>query len=99
VRRRHALLGGLAALGAVGLGVPGLIRATRPRPADSPAEQCAAILRILDDQAERDRLSAAGRARVLTSHSWPNSMKRLDAIIDRCIAGYRTRSLVQAQVS
>jgi glycosyltransferase involved in cell wall biosynthesis len=67
--------------------------------ADSPAEQCAAILRILDDQAERDRLSAAGRARVLTSHSWPNSMKRLDAIIDRCIAGYRTRSLVQAQVS
>jgi sugar transferase (PEP-CTERM/EpsH1 system associated) len=67
--------------------------------ADSPAEQCAAILRILDDQAERDRLSAAGRARVLTSHSWPNSMKRLDTIIDRCIAGYRTRSLLQAQAS
>jgi uncharacterized protein len=38
VRRRHALLGGLAALGAVGLGVPGVIRATRPRPADSLAE-------------------------------------------------------------
>ena len=67
--------------------------------ADSPAEQCAAILRILDDQAERHRLSAAGRARVLTSHSWPNSMKRLDTIIDRCIAGYRTRSLLQAQAS
>jgi sugar transferase (PEP-CTERM/EpsH1 system associated) len=46
-------------------------------------EQAGAILRILEDSAERRRLSAAGRSRMLTHHAWPASMRRLDAIIER----------------
>jgi hypothetical protein len=46
-------------------------------------EQGAAILRILEDPAERRRLGAAGRSRMLTHHAWPSSMQRLDAIIER----------------
>jgi TRAP transporter TAXI family solute receptor len=38
VRRRHALLGGLAALGAVGLGVSGLVSASRARAVDALTE-------------------------------------------------------------
>jgi polysaccharide biosynthesis protein PslH len=40
-----------------------------------------AILRVLESPAERARLAAAGRARVLSHHSWPSSMQRLDALI------------------
>jgi sugar transferase (PEP-CTERM/EpsH1 system associated) len=54
--------------------------------ASSPDEYAAAILRILDDPVERQRLSRAGRARMLSHHSWDKSMQRLDAIIDRCLA-------------
>jgi hypothetical protein len=39
----------------------------------------------LEDRAERQRLAAAGRARMLTHHAWPSSMRRLDAIIERVI--------------
>jgi len=53
--------------------------------ASAPADARDAILRILDDPAERRRLSAAGRARILSHHAWPSSMKRLDAIIARCV--------------
>lgn len=38
-------------------------------------------LRILDSTKERERLSAAARSRVLTNHSWPSSMQKLDGII------------------
>ena len=54
--------------------------------ADTPTELCNEVLRILENYAERARLSQEGRARVLTNHAWPNSMKRLDAIIDRCVS-------------
>jgi len=54
--------------------------------ADTPAELSDAIVGVLSDPASRGRLSDAGRARVLSNHAWPNSMKRLDAIIDRCLA-------------
>ena len=53
--------------------------------ADTPQEVCAAVLRLLDDPAERARLAQAGRARVLSHHAWPSAMKRLDGIIERCI--------------
>jgi sugar transferase (PEP-CTERM/EpsH1 system associated) len=56
--------------------------------ADSPAGYAQAILRILDDPAERKRLAVAGRERMLTSHAWPNSMQRLDGIVERCLAGW-----------
>ena len=54
--------------------------------ADSPEETCAAVLRLLQNRAERERLAAAGRARVQTHHSWPGAMARLDGIMARCVA-------------
>lgn len=54
--------------------------------ADSPAETAAAVLRLLDDAGERQRLSAAGRNRMETHHSWAGSMARLDTIIEWTMA-------------
>ena len=45
-----------------------------------------AILRIVENPAERQRLSIAGRARMLSHHAWERSMQRLDGIIERCRA-------------
>lgn len=67
--------------------------------ADTPAEQCEAILRLLEDPTERQRLSLAGRKRVLANHAWPNSMQRLDTIIDRCIENFAPSSPLRAQSS
>lgn len=53
--------------------------------ATAPEEICDAILRILESPSERTRLSRMGRARVISHHAWPSSMRRLDAIIDRCL--------------
>lgn len=44
-------------------------------------EFVARVLSVLESPAERRRLSEAGRARVLSNHSWPSSMQRLDALI------------------
>lgn len=54
--------------------------------AATPAEQVEAALRVLENPAERRRLSEAGRARMLSNHSWPHSMRRLDRIIERCLS-------------
>lgn len=54
--------------------------------ADTPEEYCAAVLRLLDDPAERARMSEAGRARMLSNHSWQSAMERLDALIAECMA-------------
>lgn len=54
--------------------------------ASTPQEHAAACLRLLEDPAERARLAAAGRARMLSHHSWASSMRRLDRIIERCLA-------------
>ncbi len=56
--------------------------------ARTPAEYEAAILRIMDNRGERERLARAGRERMLSHHAWPSSMRRLDAIIERCIGDY-----------
>ncbi|HMC14137.1 MAG TPA: TIGR03087 family PEP-CTERM/XrtA system glycosyltransferase [Albitalea sp.] len=56
--------------------------------AQSVPEYCDAILRIVENPAERKRLAVAGRERMLSHHAWPHSMKRLDAIIDRCTLGF-----------
>ena len=66
---------------------------------DSPEQLCEAVLRILDDPSERARLALAGRARMLSNHAWPNSMKRLDAIINRCVTSFVSSSSVQTQSS
>jgi polysaccharide biosynthesis protein PslH len=54
--------------------------------ARSPAEYADAILRILDQPEEHERLARAGRQRMLTHHSWETSMHKLDTILDRCLA-------------
>jgi hypothetical protein len=59
--------------------------------ADSVDEQVEAIASLLERPRERLRLAAAGRARMLSHHSWERSMERLDAIIARCIAEHARR--------
>lgn len=56
--------------------------------ADTPADCAGAILRILDNPAERSRLAIAGRERMLSNHAWPHSMWRLDGIVERCLANH-----------
>jgi len=52
--------------------------------ADTPDAYCEAILRVVENATERQRLATAGRQRMLSHHAWPHSMKRLDRIIERC---------------
>ena len=56
--------------------------------ADTPEQACRAILRIIEDPDERQRLSAAGRSRMLSHHAWAHSMHRLDQIIARCAGSF-----------
>jgi hypothetical protein len=65
--------------------------------ADHHAAQCAAVLRILEDPQERMRLALAGRARVLSNHAWPASMRRLDSIIERTVCSYSAAPRQEAQ--
>jgi hypothetical protein len=67
--------------------------------ADTPEQYRDAILRVLEDPAERARLAVAGRARVLSHHAWSSSMKRLDAIIDRCLAEFAPDRKLNPQIS
>lgn len=57
--------------------------------AETPMQYAEAILRLLEQPAERERLSVAGRERMLSHHAWPHSMQRLDAIIERCITQFQ----------
>jgi glycosyltransferase involved in cell wall biosynthesis len=59
--------------------------------ADSVSEQADAIIRLLESPLERERLSRAGRQRVLSHHAWAQSMNRLDGIVERCIARFKER--------
>lgn len=56
--------------------------------ADTPAQYAEAILRLVEQPAERERLSRAGRERMLSHHAWPRSMERLDGIIERCLTEF-----------
>jgi sugar transferase (PEP-CTERM/EpsH1 system associated) len=57
---------------------------------DTPERVAAALLRLMRSSDERARLSASGRARVLTAHAWPQSMRKLDSLIDtRRATGWR----------
>jgi len=51
--------------------------------ANGAGEYVEAVMRLLDNPAERARFSAAGRARVLSHHSWRSSMQRLDGLMQR----------------
>jgi sugar transferase (PEP-CTERM/EpsH1 system associated) len=48
---------------------------------DTREEFVDAVLRVLDSPELRARLANAGRARALSHHSWPASMRRVDALI------------------
>lgn len=50
--------------------------------ANSPIEYARKIVRVMENSEERDRLALAGRARMLTHHSWKASMARLDKILE-----------------
>lgn len=87
-------------LEAMAMGVPvvtsaiaaGGVDATAPEHflvAEDSAGYASAVLRVLDDPVERRRLAAAGRARMLSHHAWDSSMRRLDGIIERCLANYQ----------
>lgn len=52
--------------------------------ADSASEITNAVLRIVENGAERERLALAGRQRMISHHAWAQSMRRLDAIVQRC---------------
>ena len=55
-------------------------------------EYCDAILGLLDDPAKRERIAAAGRQRVLDCHSWEQSMRKLDGLIDECLSQAQRRT-------
>jgi len=64
------------------------------------AEACAsAVLRILEDPVERQRLSRAGRERMLSHHAWDRSMQRLDGIVERCLNDFHRTRMVAAEGS
>jgi len=54
--------------------------------ADTPQEYVEALCRVLGDPAERRRLAHVGRERMLAAHAWDQSMRRLDGIVERCLA-------------
>jgi len=60
------------------------------------AQACAqAVLKVMENRDERRRLSDAGRARVMSHHHWPNSMRRMEAILERAMV----RRYEQAQIT
>ena len=67
------------------------------RVAATPEDTCAAILSIVEQPAERQRLALAGRERMLSHHAWPHSMLRLDRIIERCVATFGADKLPHTQ--
>jgi hypothetical protein len=48
---------------------------------EQPAELVDSVIQLLNSPDMRAKIAAAGRERVLTNHSWPSSMRRLDAMI------------------
>jgi len=56
--------------------------------ADGPENCAQALLRLMQDRSERERLSEAGRARVISHHHWPTSMRRLEAILNQAMVSY-----------
>lgn len=53
--------------------------------ASTPAGYAEHLLRLLDDPAERRRFAEAGRARMLSHHTWEGAMRRLGTILDRAM--------------
>ena len=54
--------------------------------ADSVADTTAAVLEMMTNESRHDQIARAGRARILSRHTWEQAMRRLDGIIERCMA-------------
>jgi sugar transferase (PEP-CTERM/EpsH1 system associated) len=65
--------------------------------AHSAADYADKLVDLMTDRAARGRLAAAGRARVLSNHSWPNSMAKLDQLIEACLWSRRGGERPQAR--
>ena len=60
---------------------------------DDPDQTAHEILRLMNDKNARDALGYAGRNRVLSNHSWPASMQKLDLIISQKLPNLHTTRL------
>jgi len=56
--------------------------------ANNHEEHASAVLQVLNNREERQRLALSGRARMQSHHDWGHSMQRLDRTIERCIATF-----------
>lgn len=65
--------------------------------ADTPEQTRDAILAVLERPEERERLSRAGRERVLSNHSWAQAMQRFDRMMESCIANFGAGRLAATQ--
>jgi len=52
----------------------------------TPEEIADRVVRVLEDAGEARRLGEAGRARMLSHHSWARAMRELDRILDQTFA-------------
>ena len=66
--------------------------------AGDPRDYAEALLSVLEKPQERARLAEAGRARMLSHHSWAHSMERLDGIIERCLSRASQRKLKLTEI-
>jgi len=62
--------------------------------ASTPKGYADAILRFLENPAERQRFARAGRARMLSHHSWQGSMERLSAQLAEYLPANRSCSKI-----
>ena len=53
--------------------------------AETAEQYAGSVIRLLGSPEERHELSTAARQQVMSSHSWPASMMKLDAIIDAVV--------------
>ncbi len=67
--------------------------------AGSVDEYVAAILGLVEFPSKRSNLAAAGRARVLSNHSWASSMRRLEEMLNRMHGGRRESHALRPQYS
>jgi polysaccharide biosynthesis protein PslH len=61
--------------------------------ADSAPAYAETVLMLMGDRALRERYAAAGRSRVETHHNWTYSMRKLDQLIEGCVATYRRKGI------
>ncbi len=59
--------------------------------AGNTREYADAVVQLLEDRALRTGFADRARARVLSNHSWAESMKRVDVLVERCMAGRASR--------